>query len=160
MSLRDKIHDDLTTAMRSGNAVHRDALRMLWNAIYGVEKREQKTLDEAATLAVVTREIKTRRESIEAFRNGGREDLVAPEEAALAVITAYLPAQLSEDETRALVAEAIAATGAAGPRDLGKVMGWLSPRTKGKADGKVVSGLVAAALAQAGPTDGGGGGAA
>jgi uncharacterized protein YqeY len=156
VSLRDQIHDDLTAAMRSGDASRRDALRMLWNAVYNVEKRERATLDDAAALAVVTRELKTRRESIEAFHGAGRDDLVAPEEQALAIISAYLPEQLSEAEIDGLVAEAIAATGAASPRDLGKVMGWLSPRTRGKADGKVVSGRVAAALAQPAPSGGGG----
>ncbi len=156
MSLRDTIHDDLTAAMRSGDAPRRDALRMLWNTVYGVEKRDQKILDDDATLAVLTREIKTRRESIEAFRGAGRDDLATAEEEALAIISTYLPAQLSDEELGALVDEAIAATGASTPRDLGRVMGWLSPRTRGRADGKVVSGLVARALA-APPSPGGGG---
>jgi uncharacterized protein len=156
VSLRDTIHSDLTAAMRSGETVRRDALRMLWNSIYIAEKRDRKALDDEATLAVVTREIKTRRESIEAFTGAGRADLAVAEEAALAVVLTYLPRQLSDDEVAALVAEAIAATGAATPRDLGKVMGWLSPRTKGRADGKVVAGLVSRALAGA-PGPGGGG---
>jgi hypothetical protein len=150
VSLRDQIHGDLTAAMRSGDGARRDALRMLWNAIYGVEKREHTTLDDAATLAVVTRELKTRRESIEAFRGAGREDLATPEESAVVFISTYLPAQLTDAEVRGLIAQAISETGAASPRDLGKVMGWLSPRTKGKADGKIVSGLVAQALANRG----------
>ena len=98
---------------------------------------------------MLTREVKTRRESVDAFRKGGREDLAAKEEAEIAILRGYLPQPLSEDELRALVDQAIAATGAASARDLGKVMGWLSPRTRGRADGKVVSGLVAAALARA-----------
>jgi uncharacterized protein YqeY len=160
VSLRDQIQADLTAAMRSGDAPRRDALRMLWNAIYTVEKRERVTLDDAATLAVLTRELKTRRESIEAFRGAGREDLAAPEEVAVEIVSAYLPRQLREDEVRDLVAEAIAATGASTPRDLGRVMGWISPRTRGRADGKVVSALVAQALAPeatgASPAGGGG----
>jgi uncharacterized protein YqeY len=109
---------------------------------------EAHTLSEDDVLAVLTREVKTRRESIEAFRSGGREDLAAKEEAEIAILQGYLPDALTEAELRALVAEAIAATGAASARDLGKVMGWLSPRTRGRADGKVVSGMVAAALAR------------
>ncbi|MCU0484270.1 MAG: GatB/YqeY domain-containing protein [Chloroflexi bacterium] len=93
------------------------------------------------------REIKTRRESVEAFRAGGREDLARPEEAAIDIVAGYLPAALSDDELGALVTEAIAATGASTPRDLGRVMGWLAPRTRGRADGRVVSGLVTEALA-------------
>jgi uncharacterized protein YqeY len=135
--------------MRSGDALRRDVLRMAQSAIYNVEKAKRTTLSEDDVLAVLTREVKTRRESIEAFRSGGREDLAAKEEAEIAILQGYLPDALTEDELRALVAEAIAATGAASARDLGKVMGWLSPRTRGRADGKVVSGMVAAALARA-----------
>ena len=98
---------------------------------------------------MLTREVKTRRESVEAFRKGGREDLAAKEEAEIAILQDYLPQALTEDELRALVDEGIAATGAASARDLGKVMGWLSPKIRGRADGKVASGLVAPALARA-----------
>ena len=150
MSLRDQIHADLTEAIRSSESTRRDALRMLWNAIYIVEKREHSALDDAATIAVLIREIKTRRESIDAFRGGGRGDLAVAEEAALEVITPYMPRPLSEAEIADLVTQGIAATGASTPRDLGKVMGWLSPRTKGRADGKAVSAAVASALAHAG----------
>jgi len=93
--------------------------------------------------------VKTRRESVEAFRNGGREDLAAKEEAEIAILSEYLPQQLSEAEIQALVDEGIAATGASSARDLGKVMGWLAPRTRGRADGKQVSALVAQSLAAA-----------
>jgi uncharacterized protein YqeY len=99
-------------------------------------------------IGVLTREVKTRRESVDAFRKGGREDLVAKEEAEIAILAEYLPQALGEDELNAMVAQAIVETGATSARDLGKVMGWLSPRTRGRADGKVVSGLVAQALAQ------------
>jgi hypothetical protein len=135
--------------MRSGDALRRDVLRMAQSAIYNAEKAKRTTLSEDDVLAILAREVKTRRESVEAFRNGGREDLAAKEEAEIAILGGYLPAALTEDELRALVDEAIVATGAASARDLGKVMGWLSPRTRGRADGKVVSGIVAAALARA-----------
>ena len=100
-------------------------------------------------LAVLSREVKTRRESVEAFRAGGRDDLVAKEEAEIAIIGEYLPAALTDDELAALVREGIAATGATSARDMGKVMGWLSPKTRGRADGKRVSELVVQALAAA-----------
>jgi uncharacterized protein YqeY len=135
--------------MRSGDALRRDVLRMAQSAIYNAEKAKRTTLSEDDVLVILAREVKTRRESVEAFRTGGREDLAAKEEAEIAILQGYLPEALSEDELRALVDEAIAATGAASARDLGKVMGWLSPRTRGRADGKVVSGMVAAALARA-----------
>ena len=98
---------------------------------------------------MLTREVKTRRESVEAFRKGGREDLAAKEEAEIAILADYLPQALTEDELRALVDQGVAETGATSARDLGKVMGWLSPRIRGRADGKVASGLVAQALASA-----------
>ena len=149
MTLRERLHEDTTAAMRSGDALRRDVLRMAQSAIYTAEKAKRTTPSEDDVLAILTREVKTRRESVEAFRTGGREDLAAKEEAEIAILQGYLPEALSEDELRALVDEAIAATGAASARDLGKVMGWLSPRTRGRADGKVVSGMVAAALARA-----------
>ena len=148
MTLRERLHDDTTAAMRSGDVLRRDVLRMVQDAIYKTEKARQAALSEDEALAVVTREVKTRRESVEAFRKGGREDLAAKEEAEIAILTGYLPQQLTEDELRALVDEGIAATGASTGRDLGRVMGWLSPRIRGRADGKAASGLVAQALAR------------
>ena len=135
--------------MRSGDALRRDTLRMAWSAVYAVEKRDHASLTDDQALVVLAREVKTRRASVEAYRKGGREELAAKEEAEIAILAGFLPTALSEVEIDALVDEAIAATGAASARDLGKVMGWLGPRTRGRADGRVVSGLVAAALARA-----------
>ena len=150
MSLRERIQADIAIAMRGGDALRRDVLRMATNAAYAVEKKQGGTpLTDDELIAVLTREVKTRRESVEAFRGAGREDLATKEEAEIEILRGYLPEALSEAELGVLVNEAIAATGAATPRDLGKVMGWLSPRTRGRADGKVLSGLVMAALAQA-----------
>ena len=149
MSLRDRIQSDVATAMRSGDALRRDVLRMTQSAAYNLEKRERRTLGEDDYAAVLAREVKTRRESVEAFRKGGREDLATKEEAEIAILSEYLPQQLTDDEIQALVDEAVAATGATSARDMGKVMGWLSPKTRGRADGKRVSELVARALAAA-----------
>ena len=149
MTLRERLHDDTTAAMRSGDALRRDVLRMAQNTMYNIEKAKKVTLSEDEVLGVLTREVKTRRESVEAFRAGGREDLASKEEAEIAILQGYLPAALTEAEIAALVDEAMAATGASSARDMGKVMGWLSPRIRGRADGKVVSGLVAQALARA-----------
>jgi len=135
--------------MRSGDALRRDVLRMAQNAVYLVEKRDHRELGDDDIAAILTREVKTRRESIEAFRKGGREDLAAKEEAEIAILAEYLPEQLDDAAMTALVDEAIAATGASNARDMGKVMGWLSPRTKGRANGRRLAELVAAALAQA-----------
>jgi uncharacterized protein len=149
VSLRDRIQSDITTAMRGGDALRRDVLRMASNAAYNVEKRDQRPLTDDEYLAVLTREVKTRRESVEAYEKGGRADLADKERAEIAILSEYLPQALSDAEVDALIDEAIAATGATNARDLGKVMGWLSPRTRGRADGKVVSGKVASALARA-----------
>jgi hypothetical protein len=135
--------------MRSGDALRRDVLRMASSAAYNVEKRNQRPLSDDEFLAVLTREVKTRRESVDAYTAADREDLAAKERSEIAILAEYLPAALDDGEIRALVDEAIAATGATSPRDMGKVMGWLSPRIRGRADGKVVSGLVASSLATA-----------
>ena len=155
MSLRDRLHDEMTAAMRSGEVLRRDTLRMALSSIYGVEKREHAQLSDEAVVAVLVREVKTRRESVEAYRNGGREDLAAKEEAEMAILSVYLPQPLTEEALRALIADAIAATGATSPRDLGRVMGHLAAATRSRADGKHVSALVGEALA--GSARGGGG---
>jgi uncharacterized protein YqeY len=136
--------------MRSGDALRRDTLRMAESAIYNAEKRDRRTYADDEVAALVAREVKTRRESVEAFRKGGREDLATKEEAEIAILAGFLPDQLSEAEIGALVQEAVATTGAAGPRDMGKVMGWLAPKTKGRADGRLVSQVVTRALAEGG----------
>jgi len=146
VTLRERIQSDITTAMRSGDALRRDTLRMAESSIYNAEKRDRRTYGDDEVAGVLAREVKTRRESVEAFRNGGREDLASKEEAEIDILAGYLPEQLSEAEIAALVDEAVAATGAAGPRDMGKVMGWLAPRTKGRADGRAVSQAVGKAL--------------
>ena len=135
--------------MRGGDDLRRDVLRMAVSAAYNVEKRQGTPLTDDELVTVLAREVKTRRESVDAFRGGGREDLATKEEAEIAILAEYLPAALSESDLAALVDQGIDATGATSARDLGKVMGWLSPRTRGRADGKVVSGMVAAALARA-----------
>ncbi len=147
MTLQDRLRAEVTAAMRSGDALRRDTLRMAQNAIYNAEKRDQRayTADEVAV--ILAKEVKTRRESIEAFEKGGRADLAAKEAAEIEILSEFLPRQLTGPELDALVGQAIEATGAASPRDMGKVMGWLSPRTRGRADGRVLSGLVSAALA-------------
>ena len=136
--------------MRSGDALRRDTLRMAENAIYNAEKRDKRTYSDDEVAAILAREVKTRRESIDAFTKGGRDDLASKEAAEIAILAEYLPEPLSEDDLRALIDEAVTATGAATPKDLGKVMGWLSPRTRGRADGRRVSELVNARLASAG----------
>jgi uncharacterized protein YqeY len=149
VSLHDRIQSDIAVAMRGGDGLRRDVLRMVVSAAYTVEKKQGRPLTDDEYLAVLSREVKTRRESVEAFRAGGREELAAKEEAEIAIIGEYLPAALTDDEIADLVREGIAATGAASARDMGKVMGWLAPRTRGRADGRRVSELVVQTLAAA-----------
>ena len=140
---------EITTAMRSGDSLRRDTLRMAESAIYNGEKRDKRAYSDDEVAGILAREVKTRRESVEAFRKGGREDLAAKEESEIAILSDFLPEQLTAEQIAALVAEAIAAIGATTPRDMGKVMGWLSPKTKGRADGRAVSQAVTQALAAA-----------
>jgi uncharacterized protein YqeY len=149
LSFQPRIKSDIAVAMRGGDGLRRDVLRMVTSAAYNVEKRQGRPLTDDEYLAVLTHEVKTRRESVEAFRAGGREDLATKEEAEIAILGEYLPAALTEGEVADLVREGIAATGASSARDMGKVMGWLAPRTRGRADGKHVSELVVQALASA-----------
>jgi hypothetical protein len=144
---QDRLKADLTAAMKAGDTFRRDTLRMAWSAAYNAEKAQRMPLTDEQFTAVIAREVKTRRESVEAFRAGGREDLAAKEEAEIAILSEYLPEQLSDEAVSDLVHEAIEATGATGPRDMGKVMGWLGPRTKGRADGRRIAQLVNESLA-------------
>jgi uncharacterized protein YqeY len=146
VTLKERLQSETTAAMRSGDSLRRDTLRMVQNSAYNLEKKSGKPLTDDELLVVVSREVKTRRESVEAFRKGGREDLASKEEAEIAILGEFLPAQLGEPEIQDLIEQAVKATGAETPRDLGKVMGWLAPHTRGRADGKLVSTLVAARL--------------
>lgn len=143
------MQSDIAVAMRGGDGLRRDVLRMVSSAAYNVEKRQGHPLTDDEYLVVLSHEVKTRRESVEAFRAGRREDLASKEEAEIAILREYLPQALTEAELGDLVRDGIAATGASSARDMGKVMGWLAPRTRGRADGKHLSELVVQALASA-----------
>ena len=147
MSLQESLQNDLKTAMRQRDKVRTNVLRMLKAAIRNAEIDKQQALDDAEILAVLTKAAKQRRESIDAYRQGGREELVAAEEAELAIIEAYLPRQLGEAEIRVAVEKAIAELEARGPGDMGRVMKYLMGQLRGQADGKVVNAIVREALA-------------
>ena len=149
MSLTEQLQADMKTAMRDGDAHRRDTLRMVIAAAQNAAKEKREPLSDEEALAVITKQVKTRRESIKAFRDAGREDLADKEQSEIDVLEPYLPEQMGEDEVRALVVEAVAATGATSPRDMGKVMGALMPKVKGRADGRLVSSLVNEELAKA-----------
>jgi uncharacterized protein YqeY len=148
VSLQEQIQIDIAVSMRSGDALRRDVLRMASSAAYNVEKKQGRPLTDDEMLGVLIHEVKTRRESVIAFHDAGRQDLADKEASEIEILGSYLPQALTEDEIVALVAEGIATTGATSARDMGKVMGWLSSRTKGRADGRHVSELVVQALAR------------
>jgi uncharacterized protein YqeY len=148
VSLSEQLQADMKTAMRDGDALRRDTLRMVIAAVQNSAKEKREPLSDEEVLAVITKQVKTRRESIKAFQDAGRDDLAAKEQSEIDVLTPYLPARLDEDEVRALVVEAVASTGASSPKDMGRVMGALMPKVKGRADGKLVSSLVNEELAK------------
>ncbi|WP_248323010.1 GatB/YqeY domain-containing protein [Caballeronia sp. Sq4a] len=148
MSLKDQINDDMKTAMRARETERLGTIRLLLAAIKQREVDDRVTLDDAGVTAVIDKMIKQRKDSVSQFQAAGRDDLVAKENAELAVLAAYMPEQLSADAIAAEVQAAVAATGAAGPQDMGKVMGVLKPKLAGKADMTAVSAQVKTALAK------------
>ena len=148
MSLKDRINDDMKAAMRARETERLATIRLLLAAIKQREVDERVTLDDAGITAVIDKMIKQRKDSISQFEAAGRTDLVEKESAELKVLADYMPEQLSDAEIAAEVAAAVAQVGAAGPQDMGKVMGMLKPKLAGRADMTAVSGLVKAALAK------------
>lgn len=147
MSLKDTLTADMKSALKAGDKDRLKVVRLLLADIKRVEVDSRSELDEAALLAVVEKAVKQRRDSIEQFRKGGRDDLAAIERAELDVISSYLPEPLSEAEVEALVDSAIAETGAESLRDMGKVMAAIKSKAAGKADMGAVSARVKAKLA-------------
>lgn len=148
MALKDQINDDMKAAMRAKDAARLGTIRLLMAAIKQREVDERIVLDDAAVVGVVDKLIKQRKDSITAFQSAGRTDLVDKESAELAVLQAYLPARLSAEEITAAVAKIVADLGAAGPGDMGKVMGAVKAQLAGKADMGAVSAAVKAALSK------------
>jgi hypothetical protein len=140
--LKVKLNDDLRQALRGGDSLKCSVIRMLLSAMNYSEIAKQATLTDSDILGVIAKEIKQRKESIEAFKQGNRPELAAKEEAEMAILKAYMPEQMSRDEIVSLVKKIIAETGAAGPRDKNKVMPKLMPLVKGKADGQEVNAVV------------------
>jgi len=146
MTLKERITEDMKTAMRSGEKDRLAVIRLLQAAIKQIEVDERITLDDAQVTAVLEKMIKQRKESIVAFEKGARADLVAKETAEIVILQPYLPAQLGEAELDALIAEAIASTGAASIKDMGKVMGVVKAKAAGKADMGAVGARIKAKL--------------
>jgi uncharacterized protein len=139
MALKERITEDMKSAMRAGEKARLSTIRLALAAIKQREVDERISLDDGQVLAVLEKMIKQRREAITQFQSGGRADLVDKESAEILVLQGYLPAQLSDAEIDALIAEAIAATGAASIKDMGKVMGAVKPKVQGRADMGAVS---------------------
>lgn len=149
MGLREQITEDMKTAMRAKEAGRLSTIRLILAEIKRKEVDERIVVDDQQTVAIVEKMIKQRKDSITQFEAGGRADLADIEKAELVVLAAYMPAGLSDEEIAAEVTAAVAASGAAGPQDMGKVMAIVKPKLAGRADMTVVSALVKKALAPA-----------
>ena len=147
MALKESIQEALKGALKRQQMVEVSTLRLLLSEIKNAEIAQQKPADDNKVLDVIAKKVKRHRESIEAFKKGNRSDLVAQEEAELAVLMNYLPEQMSREEIMAAARQVVDAVGAKGPGDKGKVMSQLMPQLKGKADGKEVSEIVSELLA-------------
>ncbi len=146
MSLKARITEDMKSAMRAGEKDRLSCIRMLQAGIKQREVDERIELDDAQVLAVIDKMIKQRRESVTQFQAGNRADLVAKESAEINLLTGYLPAQLGDAELAAMIKKAIAASGAASMKDMGKVMGILKPKVQGRADMGALSARIKTAL--------------
>ena len=139
MILKNQLNDDLKDAMRKGEVTKRATIRLLLSAIRNEEIAQQKELEDEGILLVVSKQAQQRRESIDAFNSAKRDDLVAKEQAELDIIKLYLPEPFSNNKITQIIESVISETGAAGPQDIGKVMGKIIPQTSGRADGKQIS---------------------
>jgi len=147
-SLKQKLTDDLKQAMRGGDKTRRSTIRLLMAAIKNVEIARRGDLDDADILGIIAKEVRQRQESIEAFKQGNRQDLVAQEEAGLAILQEYLPQQMNREEIVEAARRVIKEVGAQGPSDKGKVMPKLIAQLKGRADGREINAVVTELLSQ------------
>ena len=142
MSLKDKLMDDLKAAMKDKDSVRKNAVQMVRASVLQVEKDNKVTLDDEGVINVVAKEVKKRKDVLPEYEKSGRPELVDELNREIEVLMAYLPKQMSEEEIEALVIDAIAQTEAKSMKDIGKVMAVIMPKTKGKADGKVINQFV------------------
>ena len=145
--MKDELLQDLKEAMKNKDTLKKDTITMLRAAILQVEKDSQKTLNDDEICAIVAKEVKKRKESVKEYEDAGREDIANSLKQEVEILSKYLPEQLTEDEIEKLVVEAISESGATSPKDMGRVMSILRPKTAGKADGKLVSDIVKEKLA-------------
>ena len=142
MSLKEQLFADLKTAMKEKDTLKKDTVQLIRSGILQFEKDNKVELDDEGVMEIITKQLKSRRDSLPDFVKSGREDLIEKLNKEIEILLSYLPEQLSEDEIQKIVEEAIAATGAASVKEMGKVMGIVNPKLKGRADMKVVGALV------------------
>ena len=142
MSLKDKLMDDLKSAMKDKDTVRKNAVQMVRASVLQVEKDNKVTLDDEGVIEVVAKEVKKRKDVLPEYEKSGRQDLIDELTREIEVLMVYLPQQMSEEEIETLVIDAIAQTEAKSMKDIGKVMAVIMPKTKGKADGKVINNFV------------------
>lgn len=147
MGLRSRLEEDMKAAMRARDNETRDAIRYVLSAVKNAEIEKRSELTDEEEMKLLRSQVKQRQDSIEQFRNGGRDDLAEKEESQVRILEKYLPQQMSDEELEAFVREGIAESGAEGPKDMGKVMGMLNARAEGRVDGRRLSTAVRNALA-------------
>ena len=148
VNLKQRLSDDLKQAMKGGDTVRRSVIRLVMASISNAEIAKRSTLDDSDITGIIAKDARQHQESIESFKQGNRPDLVAKEEAEMAVLQGYLPKQMSHEEIVEAARQVIAEVGAQGPGDKGKVMQQIMPRLKGKADGRVINEVVTELLGQ------------
>ena len=139
MSLKERLADDLKSAMKNKNVVRKNVVQMVRAAILQVEKDNKITLDDDGVLDVIAKQMKQRHDALPDYEKSGRDELIAELKAEMDVLKEYLPEQLTKDELYAIVKEAVEATGASSMKDMGKIMATVMPKTKGRADGKMIN---------------------
>ncbi len=142
MSLKERLFEDLKTAMKEKDTIRKDTVQLVRSGILQIEKDQKIELDDEGVIEVVSKQLKSRRDSLPDFEKSGRQDLIEKLNKEIEVLLGYLPEQLSEQEIQTIVAEAVAETGASTMKDMGKVMAMVTPKVKGRADNKVVGDFV------------------
>ena len=139
MSHKERLADDLKSAMKNKDVIRKNVVQMVRAAVLQVEKDNKVTLDDEGVLDVIAKQMKQRRDSLPDYEKSGRDDLIAELKAEMDVLTEYLPKQMTREEIYAVVEEAVKATGASSMKDMGKIMAAVMPKTKGRADGRVIN---------------------
>ena len=146
MSLKERLAEDLKSAMKDKDVIRKNVVQLVRAGVLQIEKDNKVTLDDEGVLDVIAKQLKQRRDSLPDYEKSGREDLIAELKAEMDVLMSYLPEQLSKEELEVIVKEAVEKTGASSMKDMGKIMAEVMPKTKGRADGKVINEIAKAIL--------------